>query len=107
MIAAMVRGCGGSVGVGCVDMQVRCIVIFALGHCVLHFPGTIMDVAYAVFHVAFECAEQSYTSLPSCSIASNATMMTADKRRLQKGIAEPQCVLEFAAYYSRTMVNSV
>jgi hypothetical protein len=39
VIATVVRGCGGSVGVGCVDMQVRCGVVFALGHCVLHFKA--------------------------------------------------------------------
>jgi hypothetical protein len=39
VVATVVCGCGGSVGVGCVDMQVRCDVIFALGHCVLHFQA--------------------------------------------------------------------
>jgi hypothetical protein len=107
VIATVVCGCGGSVGVGCVDMQVRCIVIFALGHCALHLPVTILDAAHAVFHGLFEDAEQSYTSPPSCSIASNATMLTADKKRLQRRIEEPQCVLEFAALYSRNMLNSV
>jgi hypothetical protein len=78
----VVRGCGGSVGVGCVDMQVRGIVIVALGHRVLHLPGTILDVAHAVFHGSFEDAEQSYTSQKDCSIATKATMLTADKKRL-------------------------
>jgi hypothetical protein len=35
MIATVVCRCGGGVGVGCVDMQVCGIVIFALGHCVV------------------------------------------------------------------------
>ena len=95
MIASVVCGSGSGVRVGSVDMQVRCIVIFALGHRVLHIPGIIPPVVSAVFHGLFEGAEQSYTSLSCCSIASNATMQTADQVRLQKRIAEPQYVLEF------------
>jgi hypothetical protein len=53
----------------------------ALEQCVLHYSGTILDVAEAVFHGSFESAEQSYASLPRCSIAFNATMPTADKGR--------------------------
>jgi hypothetical protein len=66
VIASVVCGSGSSVGVGCVDMQVRCGVIFALGHCVLHFPGTNLDVAHAVFHGSFEDAVQSCTSPQDC-----------------------------------------
>jgi hypothetical protein len=66
MIAAMVRGSGGSVGMGCVDMQVRRIVIFALGHDFLHLSGSISSLASEVFHFAFECAEQSCTSPSEC-----------------------------------------
>jgi uncharacterized ion transporter superfamily protein YfcC len=86
VIATVVRGCGGSVGVGCVDMQIRCIVIFAL-------RKDALPAASAVLHAAFEGAEQSYTSPTNCSIASKATMLTVDKGRLQKRIAEPQCTL--------------
>ena len=39
VIATVVRGRGGSVSMCCVDMQVRGVVIFALGHCVHHLPG--------------------------------------------------------------------
>jgi hypothetical protein len=77
VIATVMCGCGGSMGVGCVDMQVCGGVIFALGHCVLHFAGTILDVAYAVFHGAFEGAEQSDTYPASRTIASISTMLTA------------------------------
>jgi len=52
--------------VGCVDMQVRGIVIFALEHCVHHLPEGFASLASAVFHVAVEDAEQSYTSPLSC-----------------------------------------
>lgn len=81
MNASVVCGSGSGVRVGSVDMQVRCIVIFALGHRVLHIPGIIPPVVSAVFHGLFEGAEQSYTSLSCCSIASNATMQTADNER--------------------------
>jgi hypothetical protein len=40
----------------------------------LHFSGSILSVAFAVFHFAFEGAEQSYTSLPGCPIASKFRM---------------------------------
>jgi hypothetical protein len=89
VIASVVCGCGGGVGVGCVDVQVCRIVILALGHCVLHLPGSIPPVASAVFHVAIEDAEQSYTSLPSYSIATEATLLTVSEGRFQKRIAEP------------------
>jgi hypothetical protein len=46
------------VRVGCIDMQVRCIFIFALGHCVLHIPTVIPSLVYVVFHVSLEDAEQ-------------------------------------------------
>jgi hypothetical protein len=39
-----------------------------------HFSGSILSVAFAVFHFAFEGAEQSYTSLPGCPIASKFRM---------------------------------
>jgi hypothetical protein len=74
VIATVVCGSGSSMGVGSVDMQICGIVIFALGHCILHLPGNILSVAFAVFHFAFECAEQSYTLLSGCSLASNSRM---------------------------------
>jgi hypothetical protein len=55
-----------------------CSLLAIIGGC----PSAgILSVASAVFHVAFEGAAQSYTSLPSCSIASKATMLTADEGR--------------------------
>jgi hypothetical protein len=39
VITAVMRGSGSSVGVGREDMQVRRIIIFALGHCVLLLQG--------------------------------------------------------------------
>jgi hypothetical protein len=41
MIASVMCGSGSGVRMGSVNMQVRCIVIFALGHCLLHIPGII------------------------------------------------------------------
>jgi hypothetical protein len=66
VIASVVCGCGGSVGVGCVDMQVRRGVIFALKHRVHHPRENIPPVAFAVFQIASEDAEQSYTSPQEC-----------------------------------------
>jgi hypothetical protein len=62
----MVRGSGGSVCMGCVDMQVRRSVIFVLGHCVRPHRGNVLPAATAVFRIAFEYAEQSYTQPPEC-----------------------------------------
>jgi len=75
VIAAVMCG-SGSVGVCSVDMQVRCIVIFALGHRVHHCRGNVPPVAPAVFHVVFEDAEQTYTYPSGRSIVSKALMPT-------------------------------
>jgi hypothetical protein len=40
MISPPVRGSGGGVSVRRVDVQVRCIVLIALGHFALHIPVT-------------------------------------------------------------------
>jgi hypothetical protein len=78
MITSVVCGSGSGVRVGSVDVQVRCIVIFVLGHCVLHIPGIVPPVVFAVFHGSLKGAVQSDTSLPCCAITSNATMQSAD-----------------------------
>ena len=44
VIALMVRGGGGCVGVSGVDVQVCSIVLVALGHCVLHILATVLPL---------------------------------------------------------------
>jgi len=106
VIASVVRGRSGSVSVGCVDMQVRRGVIFALGHCVHH-----LQEALCLLHLQFSTLHLKTLSnrIHPCraDLASKTTMRMEDKKRAQRGIAEPQCVLEFAALYSRNMFNSV
>jgi hypothetical protein len=62
VIASVACGGGNCADVSLVDIQIRCIVIFALQHDVLHFSGNVLFPSFAVFHVAIESAEQSDTS---------------------------------------------
>jgi hypothetical protein len=55
------------VGVGGVNVQVRCIVIDVLGHCVLHIPANVLPLSHGVSHVTIAGSEQSGTNqLTSC-----------------------------------------
>ena len=75
-----------------------CSLLAIIGGC----PSAgILSIASAVFHVAFEGAAQSYTSLPSCSIASKATMLTADEGRFRKDSRSPNA----PAPYAPTLFN--
>ena len=76
VIAAVMCGSGSNVGVGCVDMQVLCIDIFALRLGVLHFSGNVLSPSSVVFHAAFEGAVQSCTYPPGRFIVSKAIMPT-------------------------------
>lgn len=61
VIAPMVRR-GGCVGVGGVDVKVRCTVMFVLGHCILHIPANALALASGVSHLTIGRAEQSDTA---------------------------------------------
>jgi hypothetical protein len=45
VIASVMRGGGGCVGVGGIDVQFRCIVLVALGHFVLHIPANALPLS--------------------------------------------------------------
>jgi hypothetical protein len=62
VIASTMRSSSRGVGVGCEDMQICRLVISALGHCVHRLYGCNSAIPPVVFHLAFEDAEQSYTS---------------------------------------------
>src|ERR1035437_5866678 len=55
------RCSGGCVGVGCVYVQVRSIVLIVLKHCALHLPATLLTRTPAVSPLAIAGASQSNT----------------------------------------------
>jgi hypothetical protein len=59
VIAPVVCGGGGRMGVRGIDVQIRSIVMVALGHCVLHIPVSVL--ASGVFHLTIPSADQSNT----------------------------------------------
>jgi len=70
VIAPVVRGGGGCVGVGGVDVKVRCIVMVVLGHDVLHIPANALAHAFGVSHLTIGSAEQSDTAhAASCFVS--------------------------------------
>jgi hypothetical protein len=50
------------VGVGGVDVKVRCMVTAVFGHDLLHIPAKDLALAFAVSHLTVCSAEQSDTT---------------------------------------------
>jgi hypothetical protein len=61
VIAAVVCGGGGRMGVRGVDVQIRSIVMVALGHCVLRIPVSAFALSCGVSHLTIPSAVQSNT----------------------------------------------
>jgi len=57
----VVCGGGGRMGVRGVDVQIRSIVMVALGHCVLRIPVSAFALSCGVFHLTIPSAVQSNT----------------------------------------------
>ena len=62
VIAPAVRGGGGRVSMGGINMQVRCMIMLVVGHFILHIPANALALASAVSHTAIGNAEQSDTA---------------------------------------------
>jgi hypothetical protein len=63
VITPVVCGGGGRMGVRGVDVQIRSIVMVALGHCVLHIPVSVLALCSGVSHLPIPSAGQSNTVL--------------------------------------------
>jgi hypothetical protein len=61
VIAPMVCGGGGGMGVRGVDVQICGIVMVALEHCVLHIPVSVLALSCRVSHLTIPSAGQSNT----------------------------------------------
>jgi hypothetical protein len=57
VIASVV--CGGGMGVRGVDVQIRSIVMVALGHCVLHIPVSVLASCSGASHPTIIPTEKS------------------------------------------------
>ena len=89
------RCSGGCVGVGCVYVQVRSIVLIVLKHCALHLPASVLTRSPAVSHLAIAGADQLNTvptapRFASTSAGSSTTSKTPRKESLRLGnLASP------------------
>ena len=70
VIAPVVCGGGGRMGVRGVDVQIRSIVRVALGHCVLHIPVSVLALSSGVSHLTIPSAGQSNTVQTASCFAS-------------------------------------
>jgi hypothetical protein len=77
VIAPVVRRGGGCVGVSGVDVKIRCIAMFVLGHCFLHIPANALALVSGVSHLTIGSAEQSDTTHAAPSFVSRAPSLTA------------------------------
>jgi hypothetical protein len=64
------------VGVGGVDVKVRCIVMVVLGHDVLHISTNALALASGVSHLTIGSAEQSDTAPAAPYFVSRAPGLT-------------------------------
>jgi hypothetical protein len=76
VIAPVVCGGGGRMGVRGVDVQIRSMVMVALGHWVLHIPVGVLALSFGVFHLTIPGAGQSNTvQTGSCFASTQAELM--------------------------------
>jgi hypothetical protein len=63
VIAPAVRGGGGCVGMGGINVQVRCVIVLVVGQLILQMPANAFALASGVSHTAIGNAEQSDTAI--------------------------------------------
>jgi hypothetical protein len=80
VIATVVCGGGGRMGVRGVDMQIRSIVMVALGHSVLHIPLGVFALSSGVSHLPIPGAGQSNTAQPAPRFASTKAALMDDRQ---------------------------
>jgi hypothetical protein len=66
-------------GVRGVDVQIRSIVMVALGHCVLHIPASVLVLSFGVSHLSFPGAGQSNTVQAAPCFASTRAGLKDDR----------------------------
>jgi hypothetical protein len=85
VIAPVVCGGGGRMGVRGVDVQIRSIIMVALGHCVLHIPVRVLALCSGVFHLTIPGAGQSNTVQTGLCFASTLAGLKHDWNQFAHG----------------------
>jgi type IV secretion system protein VirB2 len=85
VIAPVVCGGGGRMGVRGVDVQIRSIVMVALGHCVLHIPVSVLALSSGVSHLTIPSAGQSNTVQTAPCFASILAGLMDDRYQFAHG----------------------
>jgi hypothetical protein len=84
VIAPVVCG-GGRMGVRSEDVQIRSIVMVALGHCVLHIPVSVLALSFGVSHLTIPGAGQSNTMPTAPCFASTQAGLMDDRYQFAHG----------------------
>ena len=85
VIAPVVCGGGGRMGVRGVDVQFRSIVMVALGHCVLHIPVSVLALSSGVSHLTISGAGQPNTVQTDSCFSSTEVGLMDDRYRQHGG----------------------
>jgi hypothetical protein len=85
VIAPMVCGGGGGMGVRGVDVQICGIVMVALEHCVLHIPVSVLALSSGVSHLTIPDAGQSNTVRTAPCFASTLAGLKDDRYQFAHG----------------------
>ena len=86
VIAPVVRGCGGRMGVRGLDVQIRSIVMVALEHCVLHISVSVLGLSFKVSHLTIPSADQSNTVQTASCFSSTQVGLMGDRYPATRGL---------------------
>jgi hypothetical protein len=85
VIAPVVCGGGGRMGVRGVDVQIRGIVVVTLEHCVLRVPASVLALSFGVSHLTVPIAGQSNTMQTAPCFASTQAGLKDDGYQFVRG----------------------